>query len=152
MASKRVFVEKFGLTAEEKRIAKRICQQHKFTEENPSERQIQFLRSFTFGVGIINLLIVNGHYDEVLIILALLSIKELVNVAAAAHSDFVDLFWTPRSSKMKKAFAQHFFLKTYFHEEPNYDHLTSLNTGAQILREYRYDCFFYSLLHRSLNN
>ena len=136
MASKRAF-EKLGLTDEERKISKRICQQHKFTTLNPSERQIQFLKAFTLGVGIINMLIINGRYDELLVILGFLNLKELVNVAAAAHADFVDFFWTPRNSKMKKMFQQHFFLKTYVHEEADYDRLVSLTTGSQILREYR---------------
>ena len=136
MASKRAF-EKLGLTEEERTIAKKICQQHKFTTSTPTDSQVQFLKAFTFGIGIINLLLINGRCDELLIILSLLNLKELVNVAAAAHSDFVDFFWTPRNSKMKKLFEEHFFLKTYVHEEPYYERLVSLTTGTQILREYR---------------
>lgn len=140
MASKRAF-EKLGLTDKERTIAKKICQQHKFTTSTPTDSQVQFLKAFTFGIGIINLLLINGRCDELLIILSFLNLKELVNVAAAAHSDFVDFFWTPRNSKMKKLFEEHFFLKTYVHEEPYYDRLVSLTTGTQILREYR--CVFY---------
>ena len=136
MASKRAF-EKLGLTDQERTIAKKICQQHKFITSTPTDSQVQFLKAFTFGIGIINLLIINGRYDELLIILSFLSIKELVNVAAAAHSDFVDIFWTPKNSKMTRAFAHHFFLKTFCHDKPSYSHLATLTTGSQILREYR---------------
>jgi hypothetical protein len=139
MASKRAF-EDLGLTNEERKMAKKICQQHKFigSSSQPTDHQIQALKAFTFGIGIINLLIINGRYDELLIILSLLSVKELVNVAAAAHSDFVDMFWTPRNSKMMRDFVHHFYLKTYFHDKPSYKHLTTLTTGSQILREYRF--------------
>ena len=136
MATKRDLA-KMDLTKEEKRVSKKICQQHKFTRYRASDLQIENLKTFTFGIGVINMLIVNGRYDELLIILALLSVNELVNVAAAAHADFVDLFWAPRNSKLTKDFCQHFFLKSFFHNKPNPDHLATLTTGSQILREYR---------------
>jgi hypothetical protein len=136
MAAKRAF-EKLNLTKEERNISKKICQQYKFTLEYPSDLRIQNLKAFTFGMGVINMLLENRRFDELILIFALLSVKEFVNVAAAAHPNFIDLFWTNPQSDLIKRFAQHFFLKSYFHDEPSYSHLSQLPTGSHILREYR---------------
>ena len=137
-----------ALTEFEKLTAKKICQKHKFT--HPSDLQILTLRAFVFGIGVINLLLQNGQYDVILAILVYLTPKELVNVAAATEDAFVELFWSHPYSKMRAKFSQHFFLKSYFHNEPDQKRLLSLKTGSEILREYRYlfiHVFFFFQIH-----
>ena len=135
MASKRIF-ESLVLSNEEKCVAKKLCLLHGLSR--PSDAQLQTLRAFIMGTGILNLLLERGQYDVTAIIVSYLTLSELVRVAAATTSEaFVELFWTPPNSLMKKMFQNHFFLKSFFHDEPSPERLDELTTGQQILLEYR---------------
>ena len=135
MASKRCF-EALTLSEEEVCVAKKICVLHQLSR--PTTQQVQALRSFIMGMGIMNLLLDRGQFDVAALIVSYLGLFELVEVAAAATSNtFLELFWTPPGGVMKKLFRNHFFLKSFFHDEPDTDRLNSLTTGHDILLEYR---------------
>jgi hypothetical protein len=136
MSNKRVF-QNLSLSEDEKAAAKKICQLKKFTQHRPSDEKVLALRAFIFGVGLVNMLLENGQYDVLLIILSFLSAKDLVRLSASANSAFIELFWLPENSKFRKLFSNNFFLKSYFHDEPCQKRLASLTTGDQILREFR---------------
>ena len=145
MATKRVF-DNMSLNEAEKSVAKKVSKLHCFTSRHPSDLELHQMRALTVGIGIINLLLENGQYDVVLLLLSYLRVQDMMRVAAAAKPIFIDWYWN-RGSKMVRAFCDYFMLKSQFHAPPSESRLLALTTGKQIFREY---CLFRSpkLSHR----
>lgn len=127
-----------SLSSNEKTIARKIGKFHKYVKDYPSPDELNRLKAFICGVGMINLLLDNGQFDVVVLILSYISdLKVLINLAAAANDLFFQLFWNPTKAGIGRKFMSYFELKSFFHNEPSPLRLATLSSGKELLREYR---------------